>query len=109
MQRLPKQIAVAELTTGSVDLAATPQNTVRTISACSVTNKSGAARTVTATIKPAGGSARYVAFNQSVPAGRTVVLSGAIAQTLGPGDVFAAFGDAAGALDIVASAYDTNA
>jgi hypothetical protein len=108
MQRLPKQIVAVELTTASVDLYTAPANTKTTISACSVTNKTAAARTVTVTVKPSGGTARNVAYNLSVPVGRTVVIAGAIGQTLETGGVLAALGDAASALDFVASAYETN-
>jgi len=108
MQRLPKQIACAELGAGTSDLYTAPTNTKTTISACSVTNKSGAARTVTVTIKPPGGVARNVAFGLGVAAGETRVVHGALGQTIEAGGVLAAFGDAAGALDLVASAYETN-
>jgi hypothetical protein len=108
MQRLPKQIAAVELTAASVDLYTVPANTKATISACSVSNKTAAARTVTVTVKPAGGTARNLAYNLSVPVGRTVVINGAIGQTMEAGGVLAAYGDAAAALDFVASAYETN-
>lgn len=108
MQRLPKQIVAVELTTASVDLYTAPANTKTTISACAVTNKTATARTATVTVKPAGGTARNVAYNLSVPAGKTVVVNGALAQTLEAGGVLAAFGDGAAALDFVVSAYETN-
>jgi hypothetical protein len=108
MQRLPKQLAAAELGAASADLYSAPANTRTTISACSVTNKSGVARLVTITIKAAAGTARNVAYNLSVPAGATRVVSGALAQTLEAGGVLAGFADAAAAVDIVASGYETN-
>lgn len=108
MQRLPKQIAAAELGAATADLYTVPANTKATISACSVTNKTGVARTVTVTIKPAGGAARNVAFGLGVAAGETRVVHGALGQTIEAGGVLAAFGDAGAALDIVVSAYETN-
>lgn len=108
MQRLPKQLAATELGAATADLYPVPANTRTTISACSVTNKTAVARLVTVTIKAAAGTARNVAYNMSVPAGATRVVSGALAQTLEAGAVLAGFADAAGAVDIVASGYETN-
>lgn len=108
MQRLPKQIVAAELGATTAELYKVPGNTKTTISACSVTNKTTAARTVTITIQPAGGTARNVAFGLGVAAGETRVIHGALAQTMEAGGVLAGFSDAAAALDIVVSAYETN-
>lgn len=108
MQRLPKQIVAAELAAASAPLYTTPANTKTTISACSVTNKTDAARTVTITIQPAAGAARCVASNLGVGARETRVIHGALGQTIEAGGVLAGFGDTAGALDIVTSAYETN-
>lgn len=108
MQRLPKQLAASELTAVSADLYTAPANTRTTISACSVTNKTGVARTVTVTIKAAGGTARNVAYNLGVAPNETRVIHGALGQTIEAGGVLAAFGDAAAALDFVASGYEAN-
>ena len=108
MQRLPKLLAAAELGAAAATLYAAPANTRTTISACSVTNKTGVARLVTITVTASGGTARNVAYNMSVPAGATRVVSGALAQTLEAGGVLAGSADAAGAVDIVASGYETN-
>ena len=108
MQRLPKQIAVTELAAASTGLYTAPANTKTTISACSVTNKTASARTVTLTVQAAGGTARNIAFGMGVGAGETRVVHGAIGQTLEAGGVLAGLADAAGALDIVVSAYETN-
>jgi hypothetical protein len=108
MQRLPKLLAAAELGAGAAALYSAPANTRTTISACSVTNKSGIARLVTITVTASGGTARNVAYNMSVPAGATRVVSGALAQTLEAGGVLSGSADAAGAVDIVASGYETN-
>ncbi|MFC5550722.1 hypothetical protein [Massilia aerilata] len=108
MQRLPKQIAVAELAVAAADLYTTPANTKTTISACSVTNKTAAARNCTLAIRPAGGTARNVAFGMVIAAGETRVVHGALAQTMEAGSALVGSADAAGALDIVVSAYETN-
>lgn len=108
MQRLPKQIAAAELTVASANLYPVEKNTKATISACSVTNKTNAARTVSLTITPAGGTARFVAHNLGVGANETRVVHGALGQTIEALGVLAGSADADGALDIVVSAYETN-
>jgi hypothetical protein len=108
MQRLPKQIACAELGAAVVDQYTAPANTKTTISACSVTNKTATARLVTVTIKSATGTARNVAFNSNVAPNETKVSHGALGQTLESGGVLAAGSDAAGALDFVTSAYESN-
>ena len=108
MQRLPKLIAAAELGAAAADLYTTPANTKTTLSACSVTNKTGAARNVTLAIRPAGGTARNVAFGMVVGAGETRVVHGALAQTIEAGGALVGQADAAAALDIVVSAYETN-
>lgn len=108
MQRLPKQIVVAELATGSIPLYTAPANTKATISACSVTNKTGAARNFTLTVQASGGTARHLAYTMVVAAGETRVVHGAIGQTIEAGGVLAGGADVAAALDIVVSAYETN-
>ena len=52
MQRLPKQLAATELTTSTVVQYTAPANTRTTVSAASVTNKTGTARYYTVTITP---------------------------------------------------------
>lgn len=108
MQRLPKQIAAAELAAESAGLYTVPARTKATISACSVTNKTAMAHAVTLTVHAAGETARYIAYDMGVAPGETRVVHGAIGQTLEAGGVLAGLADAAGALDIVVSAYETN-
>lgn len=108
MQRLPKQIAAVELAAATVDLYTAPANTKTTISACSATNKTASARNFTVTIKPAGGTARNVAYQMTLAAGETRNVHGALGQTIEAGGVLAGFADAAAAVDLVVSAYETN-
>jgi len=108
MQRLPKQIVAAELAVDAVDLYTAPKNTRATISACSVTNKGDATRAFTIGIRPAGGALRLVASGMTISPGETRVVHGVLAQTIEAGGVLVGSADAAGALDIVASAYETN-
>ena len=108
MQRLPKQIVVVELTAAVADLYTAPANTKSTISACSATNKTANARNITVTVKPAGGTARNVAYQMTLAPYETRPVTGALAQTLEAGGVLAAGADVAAAVDFVASAYETN-
>lgn len=108
MQRLPKQIAAVELAATTTDLYTTQANTKTTISACSATNKTAGARNFTVTIKPSGGTARNVAYQMTLAAGETRAVHGALGQTIEAGGVLAAFSDAAAAVDLVVSAYETN-
>jgi hypothetical protein len=108
MQRLPKQIVAAELAAAVADLYTAPANTKATISACSATNKTASARNVSVTIKPSGGTARYVAYQLSLAPNETRPVHGALGQTIEPGGVLAAGADAAASVDLVVSAYETN-
>ena len=107
MQRLPKQLAATELTTSTVVQYTAPANTRTTVSAASVTNKTGTARYYTVTITPSGGSARYVAYQLVVAAGKTAIVTGLIGQTLDAGGVISALAEANSALDFVMSGYET--
>ena len=108
MQRLPKQIAAVELTAATADLYTAPANTKTTISACSATNKTASARNFTITVKPSGGTARYLANQMSLGPYETRVVHGALGQTIEAAGVLAGFADAAAAVDLVVSAYETN-
>ena len=77
-----------------------------TISAASVTNTTGTARTVTAYVTPSGGSA-YVVWSGSVPANQTVIMNGLIAQTLDAADATTVKADAGSAVDVDISGYQT--
>jgi hypothetical protein len=108
MQRLPKQIVCVELAAAATDLYTAPANTKTTISACSATNKTGSARNFTLTIKPSGGTARNLAYQMTLAAGETRVVHGALGQTIEAAGVLAGNADAATAVDLVISAYETN-
>lgn len=108
MQRLPKQIAAVELAAATADLYTAPANTKTTISACTATNKTAAARNFTVTIKPSGGTARNVAYLMTLGPNETRVVHGALGQTIEAAGVLAGFADVAAAVDLVVSAYETN-
>lgn len=108
MLRLPKRLLTAEITTTASNTQYTsPTNTRTTLAACSVTNKTGTARYVTVTLTPSGGTARNLAYQQVIPAGQTVVISGAIAQSLDAADSVEFLAESNSALDLVMSGYTT--
>ncbi len=107
MLRLPKQLASVELTTSSADLYTVPTNSVTTISAFTVTNKTATAYYVTITQTPSGGSARNLAYQVVVPAKSVYVVSGAIGQSLAAGGKISALAEANSALDVTVSGYVT--
>lgn len=110
MQRTPKRfIDGSQLTTGAVVYYTTPVNTVSTISAMSVTNTTGSARTVTVHLVPNAGTAtasNAVCSARTVSPGETFNVFGAIGQTMAAGGTIQALADAATALSLVASGYE---
>lgn len=110
MQRTPKRlIDGSQLTTGAVTYYTTPINTTTTISAMSVTNTTGTARTVTVHLVPSAGSAgasNAVCSARTVAPGETFNVFGAIGQTVPAGGTIQALADAATALTLVASGYE---
>lgn len=110
MQRNPKRlINGAQLTIAAVTYYTTPVNTVTTISAMSVTNTTGTARTVTVHLVPSAGVAdatNVVCSTRVVSPSETFNVFGAIGQTLPVGGTIQALADAATALTIVASGYE---
>lgn len=107
MQRLPKQMIAAELTTGSTAYTA-PANTKTTISSATVTNKTATPRFVTATVTPSGGSAINAYYQYVVPAGATVVLYGLVGQSLMAAGALTLTAEANTALDALVSGYETS-
>jgi hypothetical protein len=107
MQRQPNQLLCVELTTVDQTYPA-PTNTKTTISAATVTNKSGTARYVTVTITPSGGTPQYVVYQKVIPAGATEVLFGLVGQTLKPLGALSALAEANSALDLIVSGYETS-
>ena len=108
MQRLPKQLSTTELTGTTAVQYTAPTNTRTTISAASVTNKTGTARWYTVTVTPSGGSAYYVAFQLVLGAGKTAIVTGLIGHTLDAGGAVNAFAEVGSAIDMVISGYETN-
>ena len=112
MQRLPKRIIDgAQLTLAAATYYTVPANTLTTISACSVTNTTGIARSVTLYLVPTGGAAgatNCVCSGRVIAPGETYNVAGAIGQTLAAGGTVQALSDLAAALSLVASGYETN-
>lgn len=110
MQRLPKRlINGSQLTIAAAVYYTAPVNTVATISAMSITNTTGTARTVTVHLVPSGGGAtasNTVCSARVVSPGETFNVFGAIGQSLAAGGTIQALADAATALTIVASGYE---
>lgn len=110
MQRIPKRlINGAQLTTGAVVYYTAPVSTTATISAMSVTNTTGTARTLTVHLVPAAGAAdvtNEVCSARVVSPGETFNVFGAIGQSLAAGGTIQALSDAGAALTIVASGYE---
>ena len=112
MQRLPKRLVDgSQLTATAATYYTVPANTLSTIAAMSVTNTTATARTVTIYLVPSGGSAgvtNCVCSARTVAPGETFNVPGAIGQTLSASGFIAALADAATALTLVASGYETN-
>lgn len=110
MQRLPKRfIDGSQLGVAAAVYYTVPVNTVSTISAMSITNTTGSARTVTVHLVPSAGvagAANAVCSARTVSPGETFNVFGAIGQTLAAGGTIQALADAAAALTIVASGYE---
>lgn len=107
MQRQPNQLLCVELTTVAQTYTA-PTNTKTTISAATVTNKTGTARYVTVTTTPSGGSAKTLVYQKVIPAGATEVLFGLVGQTIKPAGTLDALAEANTTLDLVVSGYETS-
>jgi len=112
MQRLPKRLVDgSQLTAVAATYYTTPANTITTISACSVTNSTVTARTLTLHLVPSGGAAgvtNLVCSARVIAPGETYNVAGAIGQTMDAGGFISALSDADTALTLVASGYPTN-
>ena len=111
-QRLPKQLcAGAQLTASAAPYYTVPANTITTISACSLTNSTATARTVTMHLVPNGGSANaanMILSARTVAPGETYNVASAIGQTIPAGASIQSLSDVAAAVTLIASGYETN-
>lgn len=107
MSRTPKRLATVQLTASTVSMYEAPSNTTAQVAACTVTNKTATARTVTVTLTPSGGTARNLVFEVTVPPNTQTPLYAVVGQVIEPGDAVNAFADAGSALDFVMSGFET--
>lgn len=111
-QRLPKQLcAGVQLATTAALLYTVPPNTITTISAATITNSTATARTATMHLVPLGGTpgpANMILSARTISPGESYNVAQAIGQTIPAGATVQALSDAASALSVVMSGYETN-
>jgi hypothetical protein len=111
MQRVPKAITPAQLTTAAAVYYTAPAGTTSTVNNLSLTNTSASPVTVTLYAVPSGGAAGtgntfLSAF--SLAAGQTYVPPQAIGLQLAPGSTLQALAGTAGAVTLVGGVYETS-
>lgn len=111
-QRLPKQLcAGVQMGTAAAAVYAVPANTITTISAATLTNTTGTARTATLYLVPPGGTAgaaNVILSGRVIAPGESYNVAQAIGQTIPAGASVQALSDAASAVTLVMSGYETN-
>lgn len=108
MARLPKRLSTTELAIASADLYTASANTWTQICSCTASNKTGTPRYVTVTITPSGGTARNVVYQVVIPPNAQANLAAAlVGQVLNPGDKISALAEAATAIDLSLSGFET--
>ena len=111
MQRVPKPIAAATLTTSAAAYYTVPAATISTIANLSLTNTSASPVAVTVYNVPSGGTA--ITGNQllssfSLSAGQTFVPPQAIGLQMAAGSTLQAFAATGGVVNIQGGAYETS-
>lgn len=111
MQRVPKPIAAAQLTTSAATYYTAPSGTTSTINNLSVTNTSGSPVAVTLHRVPAAGAAS--AANQflsaySLSPGQTYVPPQAIGLQLDPGMTLQALAATGAVVTLMGGVYETS-
>lgn len=111
MQRIPKAIVAAQLTTSAATYYTAPTGTTSTIGNLSLTNTSGSVVKVTLYRVPSGGAAGVTnefmaAF--SLSPGQTYVPPAAIGLQLESGMTLQALADTATAVTIMGGVYETS-
>lgn len=107
MSRTPKRMATVELTNATAEMYESPGNTLAQVAACTATNKTGTARTVTVTLIPSGGTAVNLVYQVTIPPNQQIALYAVVGQVLEGGDAINAFADANSAVDFVMSGFET--
>lgn len=112
MQRLPSRLVDgSQLTAVAATYYTAPSNTITTISACTLTNTTGAAVTATLYLVPNGGTAtasNCILSARVIAAGETYNVGSAIGQSLAAGGTLQALAGSATSISLVASGYATN-
>jgi hypothetical protein len=111
MQRIPKAIAAAQLTTNAAPYYAAPANTTSTINNLSLTNTSASPVAVTLYRVPSAGTAgasNMILSAFSLAAGQTYVPPQAIGLQLDPGMTLQALAATAASVTIAGGVYETS-
>ena len=106
--RTPITVLLKELTTTSTDSAYTvPANSTLTISAFTLNNSTGTARTATVNVTPSGGSAHAMVSALPVPisGNAPTTVPGLVGQTLTAGGKIEIAADANSAVNVYISGY----
>lgn len=111
MQRVPKAITPAQLSTAAGTYYTAPAGTTATINNLSLTNTTGSPATVTLYSVPSGGSANATntfLSTYSLAAGQTYVPPQAIGLQLAPGSTLQALSGTTSAVTLVGGVYETS-
>ncbi|SAJ96525.1 hypothetical protein UA18_03443 [Burkholderia multivorans] len=111
MQRIPKAIVAAQLTTSAASYYAAPTGTTSTVNNLSFTNTSGSPVTVTLYCVPSAGSpaaSNTIMSAFSLSAGQTYVPPQAIGLQLEAGMTLQALASANTAVTIAGGVYETS-
>ena len=111
MQRIPKAIPAAQLTTLAATYYLAPNGTTATINNLSLTNTSAGVAKATLHRVPSGGSptdANKFMPAYSLSAGQTFVPPAAIGLQLEPGMTLQALSDTATAITLMGGVYETS-
>lgn len=110
MQRVPKVITAAQLTTSAATYYTTPTNVTTTISALSLCNTTAGAVTATVHLVPSGGSAsatNMILSARTLAAGESFSVPYAIGQSMAQGGTIQALASANTSISLSGSVYET--
>lgn len=111
MQRIPKAIVAAQLTTSATAYYTAPAGVTSTVNNLSLTNTSASPVTATLYRVPASGAAgdaNTILAGFSIASGQTYVPPQAIGLQLDPGMTLQALANAAAAITLAGGVYETS-
>lgn len=112
MQRLPKRlVSGSQIAATATPYYTVPANTVTTISACTLTNTTASAITVSMYLVPDLGTVgvtNCVLSGKTVAAGESYNVVSVIGQSLAAAGTLQAVAGAAASVTLIASGYETN-